>query len=230
MMRRVKDEHSRQKALNASLQGELDGYRSGSEASSRTRIVNGRITPLSDDGHDNTIRSQLSEATRQLSRVTAENTELQKKVAALQSEVDLYREQLSAARRESDLRVQQIEDLEAEMDRLEAALQTAQHQSQASFTEQLHQENDELRRQNGLLQQRIDLLLDVDQPGRNPNRLSGRPDSRSSSIKDHAIDALSSELDDWLATSTSSRRPLSEYEPEIPQRSAARGPIRVHGT
>jgi len=128
---------------------------------------------------------------------------------------------------ESDLRIQQIEDLETEMDRLDAALQAARHQSQVSFAEQLYQENAELKRENDLLQQRIGLLLDVDQPGRNPNRLSGRPDSRSSSIKDHAFDALSSELDDWLATSSTSRRPLSEYEPEIPQRSAARGPVRA---
>lgn len=229
MMRRVKEEHTRQKALSASLQGELDSFRSNSEASSRTRVVNGRNTPLSDDSHDNTLRVQLGEATRQLQRATAENTELHKAVAALQAEVEQIRDQLNAARRESDLRIQQIEELEGEMDRLEAALQAARHQSQASFAEQLHSENDDLRRQNGLLQQRIDLLLDVDQPGRNPNRLSGRPDSRSSSIKDHAIDALSSELDDWLATSSSSRRPLSEYEPEIPQRSLARGPLRVHG-
>ena len=78
-----------------------------------------------------------------------------------------------------------------------------------------------------LLQQRIGLLLDVDQPGRSPNRLSGRPDSCSSSIKAHAFDALSSELDDWLATSSTSRPQLNEYEPEIPQRSLARGPVHA---
>jgi DNA repair exonuclease SbcCD ATPase subunit len=227
MMRRVKDEHTRQKQLSSSLQSELDALRNGSETSSRTRVVNGRITPLSDDSHENSMRTQLTEASRQLQRATAENTELHKKVAALQTEVEQLRESLAAARNESDLRVQQIEDLETEMDRLDAALQAARHQSQASFAEQLYQENAELKRENDLLQQRIGLLLDVDQPGRNPNRLSGRPDSHSSSIKDHAFDALSSELDDWLATSSSSRRPLSEYEPEVPP---ARGPVRVIGS
>lgn len=230
MMRRVKDEHTRQKQLNSSLQSELDALRNGSETSSRTRVVNGRITPLSDDSHENSLRAQLTETLRQLQRATAENTELHKKVAPLQMEVEQLRESLAAARKESELRVQQIEELETEMDRLDAALQAARHQSQASFAEQMFQENAELKRENDLLQQRIGILLDVDQPGRNPNRLSGRPDSRSSSIKDHAFDALSSELDDWLATSSSSRRPLSEYEQELPQRSAARGPVRVNGS
>ena len=42
-MRRVKDEHTRQKQLNSALQGELDALRNGSETSSRTRVVNGRL-------------------------------------------------------------------------------------------------------------------------------------------------------------------------------------------
>ena len=111
------------------------------------------------------------------------------------------------------------------MDRLDAALQATQHQSQISFAEQLYQENAELKHKNDLLQQCIGLLLDVDQPGWNPNHLSGHPDSRSSSIKVHAFDALSSELDDWLAMSSTSHCLLSKYEPKILQQLLARGPV-----
>jgi len=45
---------------------------------------------------------------------------------------------------------------------IDADLQATRHQSQVSFAEQLYQENAELKRENDLLQQRIDLLLDVD--------------------------------------------------------------------
>lgn len=225
-MRRVKEENQKQKAINTALTSELDGIRSGSEASSRTRVVNGRITPLSDDSHDSTLRQQVQDLTRQMSRATIENGELRQKVAGLEKEVESLRGALSAARRDADLHLQQIEDLETEMDRLESALQTAQQQAES---DQLQHDNTALRRENDLLQQRVALLLD-DAPSRNPNRLSARPDSRASSFKDHDIDAQLSELDDWLATSSTGRRPLSEYEPEIPQRSAARGPLRVHGS
>ena len=98
MMRRVKDEHTRQKQLNNTLQSELDALRSGSETSSRTRVVNGRITPLSDDSDENSLRVQLTEATRQLQRATVETTDLHNKVAALKTEV---RDFLAATRRES---------------------------------------------------------------------------------------------------------------------------------
>jgi uncharacterized protein YlxW (UPF0749 family) len=121
MMRRVKDKRTRQKQQNSTLRSELDALRRGSETSSRTRVVNGWITPLSDGSHENSTRTQLAEATRQLQRATAENTNLHKKVAALQTEVEQLRESLAAARMESDLHIQQIEDLETEMDRLDAA-------------------------------------------------------------------------------------------------------------
>jgi chromosome segregation ATPase len=205
MMRIVKDEHNRQKSLNASLQNELDALRNGSEASSRTRIVNGRMTPMSDDSHETSTRSQLLEMQRQLHSATSESADLQKKAKSLQSEVDELHEALNGARKE-------VDQLEREMDRLEIALQAA-HKTP------IHEENAELKRENELLQQRIGLLLEMDQPGnlRSNHRLSGHPDSRASSIKDQAFDALSSELDDWLATSSSSR-PLSGY---VPQRSAS---------
>ena len=144
----------------------------------------------------------------------------------MQTELEQLRESLAAARKESDLRVQQIEDLETEMDR-----RFRPHGVNTSvFRRAVVSRNSKLKRENDLLQQRIGLLLDVDRPGRNPNRLSSRPDSRSSSIKDHALDALSSELGDWLATSSTSRCPLSGFESEISQRSPARGPVRAIGS
>lgn len=217
LMRRIKEEHVVQKKNNAALQAELDGFRSGSESSSRTRIVNGRMTPLSDDSHshDSPSRAEHQEVQRRLQRATTESAELQKRVASMENEMAAMRQALNDARREVDLRVGQIEDLEADVDRLDAALEAARSDASASLSDKLQEENVELKRENDLLQQRIGLLLDMDQPpnSRGNHRLSGRPDSRASSIKDHQFDALSSELDDWLAASGSSRRPISTYDP-----------------
>lgn len=232
-MRRVKEEHTRQKALNASLQAELDAIRPSSETSSRTRVVNGRITPLSDEGHENTLRGQLADAHRQIQRAAAENADLHRKISALQTEAEQLRDGLSAARRDADERHHQVEDLETEVDRLETSLQLSRQGKGESLAEQLNNENVALKRENDLLQQRIGLLLGLDQPGiarAGERPSSGRPISHSSSENAMAFDALSHELDDWLATSSSAHRPLSGYESDahpqhsLPQLQRTRSP------
>ncbi len=221
MCRKLREEQTRQKALNETLQAELDTLRPSSEASSRTRVVNGRITPLSDEGHENSLKSQLAEAHRRIQRATAENTELHKNLARLQSDMEHLRESAATASRDADLRAQQIEDLESEIDRLQAALDVAQQGRSETLAEQLHNANAALKRENELLQQRIGLLLDVDQPGISRGgeiQLSGGPGSHSTPENVDAFDALSNELDDWLASSSNSRR-LSHYEPTSHQHS-----------
>jgi len=221
MCRKLREEQTRQKALNESLQAELDSLRPASEASSRTRVVNGRITPLSDEGHENSLKNQLAEAHRRVQRVTVENADLQKNVARLQSDIDQLRESASTARRDADLKAQQIEDLESEVDRLQAALDVAQQGRSETLEEQLHNANAALKRENELLQQRIGLLLDVDQPGISRGgeiQLSGGAGSHSTPDNVDAFDAFSNELDDWLASSSNSRR-LSHYEPTSHQHS-----------
>ena len=212
MMRRVKEEHTRQKTINATLQSELEASRPGSEMSSRTRLVNGRLTPMSDDGHSDALRVQLADAHRQAQRGAAEKDELQKRMTSLQTDVDRLRESLIHSKRDADMRLQQIEDLETEIERLEASLHVARQGKGESLTEELTNENGILKRENELLQQRIGLLLDVDHPGGGARPISGRPASHSSSENAVAFDALSTELDDWLATSSS--RPMSDYDSE----------------
>lgn len=63
MMRKMKDELNKQKALNQSMQDP--------DAASRIRATNGRGTPSSDDGHGNEIlRNQLTDAQRQVQRLS----------------------------------------------------------------------------------------------------------------------------------------------------------------
>ena len=164
-MRSLKDEHAQQKQQNSALQSELDALRNSTEASLRTSVVDGRITPLSDDSDEHTTHTQSpADAARQLRRATAENSELHEKVTALQTEVEELRESLAASQRESNVRVQQVEDLETEMDRLEAALEAARDQSQMSpldvFAEQFDFDQGDAgqKRENHLLQQRIDAM------------------------------------------------------------------------
>lgn len=229
MLRRIKEEHTKQKTLNQTLQAELDGSRSGSELGSRTRLVNGRMTPLSDDGHHDALRSQLVEAQRNAQRATAETQELHRQVRALKSDLDQFREKLALSQRDSESQMQHIEELEGELERLHSALTIARSGKGESLVEQLTNENIALKRDNDLLQQRIGLLLDVDQPGniRSGDRpMSGRPGSHSSSENAIAYDTLSNELDDWLANSSTSHRPLSEYDSE-PHRPAERTRARA---
>ena len=205
MMRRMKDELTKQKTTNATLQAELDAARgrSSTEPGSRTR-ANGSNTP-SDDGHD-LLRSQLVEAQKQSQRLTKENLDLQQRIETLEKDLSLMRENLMASQRELDDRYSRVEELAHEVEKLNATLAIYRKGSDETAVEQLTQENTNLKRENEQLSHKIHLLLEVDQPSFN------RPLSMSSSEN---FEHLSNELDDWqrqLASSMSTRRPISDFE------------------
>ena len=106
-MRRMKDEVNRQKSLNANLQSELEPRGGpGSENKSRLRGVNGRNTPLSEDGLD--LRVQLSDAQRQNQRLTSENRDLRRRMESLEQEIENLRNNLVASQREADERLSHV--------------------------------------------------------------------------------------------------------------------------
>jgi len=214
----MKDELTKQKSLNSTLQSELDSSRgvNGSEAGSRTRNANGRNTPLSDDDG---FRNQLSEAQRLTQRLTLENQDLHRRLDDLQAEIEELRDSLSAAQRTAELRLHDAEDLQAEVDRLENSLKLAGGSNNGTLV-QIANENSALKAENKMLTDKINLLLEVDQPGyggsnhRDSTISAGRA-SHSSSENAMAFESLSNELDDWqrrLASSRGSNRPSSEYD------------------
>lgn len=224
MMRRMKEEVSKQKTLNGTLQAELDAARGGSstENGSRIRGVNGRNTPLSDDGHDG-VRVQLADAQRQNQRLASENRDLRRRVESMEQDLENLRNNLVASQREADERLSQIEELEQDIQKLESSLAVSRGGHDESALERLAAENTALKRENEQLSQKIDLLLEDDQSafGGRDRPLSGvseRPASSSSTEADLAFEHLSSELDDWqrqLASSMSARRPLSDMEDRL---------------
>lgn len=219
MLRRMKEELTKQKSVNSALQSDLDSMRgvNGAEAGSRTRNANGRITPLSDD--DN-ARSHLVEAQRQNQRLAMENQDLHRRLEDLQANVEELRDSLNAAQRTSSARLQHAQDLEGEVERLEHALRGAEGGDDATALEHLIHENTVLKSENKLLSDKINLLLDVDHSGydgtgHRASTLSARRASQSSSEHAMAFETLSNELDDWqrrLAGSNHGRRPISEYD------------------
>ncbi|KZT52545.1 hypothetical protein CALCODRAFT_487056 [Calocera cornea HHB12733] len=226
MLRRLKDQVAKEKSISAALQSELDSSRgvSGSVAGARTRAANGRSTPLSDTdgGHSENMKAQMLEVQRNMHRLANENQDLQRRLEALQLELDQYRDRLIASQRESDNRLSQIEELEAETERLEAALQVARGNNDETIAEQLGRENTTLKRENEMLHHKIGLLLD-DQTyagaGDRPLSTSSHQDSASSSENAIALESLSHELDDWQRRLAS--RPLSnDFDAD---------PYRTHG-
>ncbi|KAJ7275227.1 hypothetical protein B0H12DRAFT_1005812 [Mycena haematopus] len=227
MMRRMRDELTKQKNTNVSLQADLDAAR-GVKSPQDRKLMNGRSTPSSDDGQDAALRSQLVDAQRQVQRLTNENKELRLRLDNLEKDLEMLRDNLLASQRESDDRLIQVEDLQHEVDRLQSSLVTLRGGHEETLLEKLSNENTTLRRENEQLSHKIGLLLEVDQPsfgqGRPISGVSARRVSNSSSENALAFEHLSSELDSWqrqLASSMSDRRPLSDFDSE-PER--ARSP------
>ncbi|KAF9040391.1 hypothetical protein BDZ89DRAFT_1060481 [Hymenopellis radicata] len=215
MMRRMKDELTKQKNVNTAMQSELDAIRGKSPVDPRLR-ANGRGTP---DESAEAMRTQLVETQRQSQRLHNENKDLHARLDSLEQELDVLRDNLVASRRESDDRLTQIEDLQHDVERLESSLVIARGGQKETMLEQLSNENVTLRRENEQLSHKIGLLLEVDQPtfgGARPiSGISARRASTSSSENALAFEHLSSELDDWqrqLASSMSNRR--SEHDPQ----------------
>ncbi|KAJ7900152.1 hypothetical protein B0H14DRAFT_3080524 [Mycena olivaceomarginata] len=205
MMRRMRDELTKQKNTNVSLQVDLDAC-AGNAA----------------------LRSQLVDSQRQVQRLTNENKELRLRLDNLDKDLEMLRETLLASQRESDDRLIQVEDLQHEVERLQSSLVTLRGGHDETLLETISNENSTLRRENEQLSHKIGLLLEVDQPsfgqGRPMSGVSARRVSNSSSENALAFEHLSSELDSWqrqLASSMSDRRPLSDFDSE-PER--ARSP------
>ncbi|KZT35634.1 hypothetical protein SISSUDRAFT_990233 [Sistotremastrum suecicum HHB10207 ss-3] len=225
MLRRMRDELTKQKGVSATLQAELDGMRGTSPESGSRSLrninLNGRGTPLSDDSHD-TLRSQLVEAQRQNQRYFTDNSELRRRLEAVEQELDQLREGLMMSQRESEERGAYIDKLEGEFEHLEQLLSDARRANDQTFLEQLRQENEKLRQDNDQLSQRVALLLEVDPQFGRSERMSGLSDHRRSSSSENGmvfenLENFSNELDDWQrrianTVSTPQPRPMESSE------------------
>lgn len=213
MMRKMKEELTKQKNQNSVLQSELDALRGNPGAR-----LNGRSTPSSSDEVAEGLRSQLVESQRQAQRFSNENKDLRVRIESMERELEAMRDNLVAAQRESDERLSRIEEMEQDVERLQNSLVIARGSHDESFLEQISSENTRLKRENEQLSHKIGLLLEVDQPTFGGRPISGVSDGRastSSSENAMAFENLSSELDDWqrqLASSMGNRRPVSDLE------------------
>ncbi|KAI0314774.1 hypothetical protein OF83DRAFT_1267104 [Amylostereum chailletii] len=222
--RRLKDELVKQKTLNTGLLTEVESIRgsSGGTDSSRSR-VNGRGTPMSDDGKaSETLRTQLIDAQRQSQRLANDNKDFRLRIDSLEKDLGHMRDNLIAAQRESDERLSRVEELEQEVERLQSALVISRGGHGESLMEQLSNENNNLKRENEQLSHKIGLLLEDDNPTFGRDRpisgisISDRPVSNSSSEALAYGDRVSvGDFDNWqrqFASSLNNRRPLSEFE------------------
>lgn len=215
MMRKMRDELTKQKNTNQQLQSELDARTGGKSSSMSNRGANGRTTPSAEEEG---LRAQLVDTQRNAQRVQAENKDLRSRLDSLEKDLTSLRESLVSSQRESHDRLIQIEELQQDVERLQASLVIARGGHDETLLEKLSSENTTLRRENEQLSHKIGLLLEVDQSsfGRRPiSGVSGRRISTSSSENALAFEHLSNELDDWqrqLANSMGSRR-LSSYDP-----------------
>ncbi|KAI0673369.1 hypothetical protein C8Q78DRAFT_1016922 [Trametes maxima] len=213
-MRKMKEELSKQKNLNQSMQAEIDR----GSPSMRLRGLNGRGTPSSDDSHE-LLRNQVNDAQRQVRRLNDDNKDLRNRIDTLEQDLERMRDNLIDSQRDLDERSSRIMELEHEVEQLQNALVVARGGHDESILEQLSKDNTTLKRENDQLTHKIELLLAVDQPpfgaGRPISGISERRASTSSSENAMAFEHLSSELDDWqrqLANSMSNRRPVLDYD------------------
>ncbi|KAG6890737.1 hypothetical protein C0992_013120 [Termitomyces sp. T32_za158] len=211
MMRKMKDEMEKSKALATNLQAQLDGRDKSPDGAAR---VNGRtVSPAQEEA----LRAKLAESSKQATRLQTENKDLRQRLDSLEKEFEALRENLVASERQSEDRFSQIEELQHEVERLQSSLVVARGGHEETMLEKLSNENAALRRDNDELSHKIDILLN-EPPSFRPGRLSGASAVRASTSSSEnaiAFENLSNELDDWqrqLASSMSLRRPLSDFE------------------
>jgi len=152
MLRRMKEELSKQKAVNGTLQSELDAIRgtNSSEAGSRTRDANGRNTPSLDDPE---LRIKLADAQRQLSalsKVASDHQTLTTEHLALQEEHAQLRDAYSQEMEDANDRIDQLQN---EVERLH------QLSAGAQDIKRLQLDYADLQTENQDLQRKVQLLL-----------------------------------------------------------------------
>lgn len=209
-MRKMKEELTKQKALNQSIQTELDRS-SSTDLGSRIRGVNGRGTP-SDDGNE-MLKNQLSDAQRQVQRLTGDNRELRNRIDTLEQDLARMRESIIDSQRDLDERMVRIEDLEHELEQSQKSLVLARGGQDPTLLEKLDKENSRLKHENEELSHKIGILLEVDQPAFGHGRpISGVSERRASTSSSDNLVAFENELDDWQRQILGGRRPLNDFE------------------